>query len=271
MSAKCKYFITLSIVIFILHGVYNANLYAEDTNGVIVFKTDSLKNSLNNEFPARDQDYPHCYMDFTPRSKLLKGATPYKIDSLLASPNLYAKLTASAILAKGEILDTLESVEILLSALDNEIKHPFSSEYSHGFVVPNTQIVRGDYTIALINLLGKEKQELLKSYIDKSSGELKNWLILGLGYLGDPEAKANVRLIYLSSSDTYIKLYAMNVISRHPDTLDIPAIEAGLNDSYLQENNHDIPYPIQSTAICAARKLGFAVEKQGDKNVLIKK
>jgi len=214
------------------------------------------------------RDYPYCLMEVIFGNILDDDVTPTQIDSMFLEPNLYSRAKASAILARGQVVDISKAIEILILELEKEIENPLSWEYTHGFTVPITEILRYEYCVALINLISKEQRGLLYPYIDSASGEVQKRLIISLGYFGDEDVRSQVRDIYLESDNGFLRYRAMAVISRNTDALDLPIIKLALNDDFECENTIDREI-IQESALTAFRKLGLTVKKQGDKYIII--
>lgn len=266
--SKIRLLITIAVLALLL--LITSNTRAEDENAnaynVIMADLDSLYGTC----PLPDQDYPICFMEFFEGPELLDGVTYQSLDSLFLEPDLFAKAKAAAVLSKGIIADTVESIERLIFELNKEIDNPFSLEYRHLSTIPESECIKGEYGIALINLVGKANQNLILPYIQSSTGESRDRLIIALGYLGDDDIRNQVREIYLNSTNGYIRLSAMDVIARHPDSLDIPIIATALNDKFVTNEINENPYPIRRKAENAAANLGLAIEMQGDNYIIVK-
>ena len=140
-------------VIFILPNMLLAEEKPIDYINGIIAKADSI----NKADPLPEQDYPYCIMETILRSDLMKGVTPGGVDSLLAEPDFFARAKAAAILSKGVAFDTLTSIEMLISAMDEVINNPLPQTEQINSYLDNCLDVRSA-TTAVDNTLYRARK-----------------------------------------------------------------------------------------------------------------
>jgi len=190
---------------------------------------------------------------------------PYSIqmiDTMIYSTHFYPRALAAYVLGRGEIADTLRCLELMVSALQNEINNPIDNGPLWGFGRPFTDVIKDQYVGNILCLLKNGNVNLLKSYIENSQGQLRDLLIIIYGYSGGLDMRDKIRDLFNENQDCYLRLLALRVMNEYPDSSDIPNLEKAINDFYRSEFDG---CPDNRAFLGVAKgtlsKLGFSIEE----------
>lgn len=191
--------------------------------------------------------------------------TPYTlqmVDTMIYSLDFSPRALASYVLSKGEIADTLRCLELMVSALQNEINNPIDNGPTWLCERPFTDVIKNHYVGNILYLLGDRNLDLLDAIIKSSQGELREMLILIYGHGGAKSVRDEIRNIYLNSNNSYMRLLAVRVMNEYPDTLDIPILKKALGDIYYSADKAWVDSTsFLGTAQGALTKLRFTIEE----------
>jgi len=188
-----------------------------------------------------------------------------QIDTMLSSSDFLSKVRGVAILGMGNVVDTTSALKMLINVLQEEIKNPSSDAFSYKWLKPETEVIKNECSLAIFNLFLKGPKNKLYEYLDSTTGELHSRIVLILGWLGNMDVRGEVRNIYLSNADPYMRYNAIDVMNRVPDTLDIPILKQALEDDFYVEDRFGNKYwLIKGTAAGALINMGFTIERHGE-------
>jgi len=216
---------------------------------------------------------------FGESAKPLEIAEMSQIEKLTKSPAWNDRYRAAFLIGSSSIADTAWALETLLKGIQIELRNPSSLKMSPGSYATNSEKVLQKYVEVLVHL-GPSIRISLRHSIDTLSGDFKNWIIIVLGFLKDESVHEELKAIFSSSSNLFIRLMSIEALGTYADTTDIPIILEAYSDTskVTMTMDHDVPggdfkediRPLVGAALFALGKMGYTIQSEGD-HIILKK
>lgn len=193
---------------------------------------------------------------------------------LLSSANWMERSAGAMRLSELADIDLNQKVEILVNSLRNEIDAPLSMDMAEGSYMTINEYLKNQYCLTIKGLGTSAKETIIKS-LNSTSGELKSRLMIILGLLGEKVYKNDIRKIYYSSEDGYLRLFALRALISFGDLEDVPLFKDALNDEFQAYNNSDVVgrnkniYIIRMDAAGILGMLGYKLKAMGDGYIIL--
>jgi hypothetical protein len=178
-------------------------------------------------------------------------------------------------LQESNEIDSITAVNLLISALESEIINPLSNEHATKTYFSITEFLRNRYCLGLISY-GKKAEEIIIPLIDSTSDELRSRLLIVMGHLKSEKYLDDVKSIFRTSSDGYLRLFALRALIMNERTEDIPLFKQALNDDFKCISGFDpetgeprFIYIIRMDAAGALGMRGFEMKREGDSYLIV--
>lgn len=197
------------------------------------------------------------------------------VNSLLESNEWRDRAAAVGRLQESNEIDSTTAVNLLISALESEIKNPLSTEHATGTYVSITEFLRNRYCLGLISY-GKKAEEIIIPLLNSISGELHSRLLIVLGHLKNEKYLDDVRGIFRNSPDGYLRLFALRALIKNAKDEDIPLFKQALKDDFqcrtgrnYETGEIEYKYIIRMDAAGALGIRGFKLKPDGDSYIIV--
>jgi HEAT repeat protein len=197
------------------------------------------------------------------------------VNSLLESNEWPDRAAAVGRLQESDEIDSTTAVNLLITALESEIKNPLSNEHATGTYVSITEFLRNRYCLGLISY-GKKAEEIIIPLLNSTSGELHSRLLIVLGHLRNEKYLDDVRRIFRNSPDGYLRLFALRALIKNDKKEDIKLFKDALKDDFKVVSGRDYKtgerrydYIIRMDAAGALSMRGFKLKPDGDSYIIV--
>lgn len=192
----------------------------------------------------------------------------------LQNENAMQRAKAAHEIMRSKEISMNTKAKLLLRALKNEHLTPQADTTNTmtGYLT-TTEYLKTQYVLALKGL-GKDVVPILKENYGKENGEMKEELVVLLGYLGDAEVYNEIVDVVRKTQNPYTKAKAIRALSGlgvGSNDLIILYIDALKDDFYVRVRSDkrrppdldfmNIYYPVREEAFSALRILGVQVER----------
>jgi len=157
-----------------------------------------------------------------------------------------------------------ERAALLVAAMRREIQQPDPSPpIAEGAYLPAHDFLMLWQTRTLGDL-AREDPNLVSSLSEDASGELRERVILAMGYAGDRSYIQEIRRLLAESTNWQVRSSAAFVLGEMKAVEAAPELKQALQDDHLisfEENSQDLSfYPVRQQAQGALKKLGYSIK-----------
>ena len=201
------------------------------------------------------------------------------IENLSISPAWNDRYRAAFLIQSSTCLDIAWAIETIVNGIQIEVANPSSSKMRPGSYATNSERVLQKYVEALVHF-GPPITASLHARKDTLSGDLKNWIIISLGFLKDESVHEELKAIFSTNPSLFTRLMSIRALRTYADTTDIPIFLEAYSDTnkVTMTMDHDVPggdfkediYPLVGAALYALKNLGYTIELDGE-NINLKK
>jgi hypothetical protein len=201
-----------------------------------------------------------------------------QIKRILETGHWGEKRQAARDLGKMEGVGVQEKVDILIKALDDEIKNPTSNNYVRGTGYATvTESLKTHYMLGLEDI-GAPVIPFLKEKLKISHGELKKRIQITLGHLGDQDVYSDMVDLLSYDNDGYIRSSAARALGDIGNKDAIPVLLKAIHDPFVVPSGSDvffpgmdtsIIYPVRDNAASSLRQFGIKVHSFGHEHYVI--
>ncbi len=208
------------------------------------------------------------FLLLSPESLQSQVLTYEEVLDLLGSEDWEEREIGVYRLIELQAIDSAQKVEILINSLRNEIESPSSTEMAVGTYMTINEYLKNQYCLA-IKKFGAVAKDAITRRLDSALGELKSRLTILLGFLGEETYHDDIRHIYYTSEDGYLRLFAIRALMSFKDTSDVSVFKDALEDDFQTTNYSDIVgrdkgiYIIRMDAAGALGMMGFELKPDG--------
>jgi len=191
-----------------------------------------------------------------------------KLDEMSKSSGWQERFYAAKFSLSIPDFDTIAISKLFVESINREILHPSSLEFSLNSYATNSERVLRQYVFNLVEL-GPSITSLLYSYLDSLSGDVRNWIIIVLGFDKQQSVHEELRLLLLNNPNPNLRSMAARALSQYADSSDIEVFKKALSDPHKityqsdhiteTQGNTRTVYPVHSEAAAALREMGYVI------------
>ncbi|MCP4634461.1 MAG: hypothetical protein GY855_16150 [candidate division Zixibacteria bacterium] len=197
----------------------------------------------------------------------------------ITSPNWWERIRAARSMADKEGIDKNKVATLIIDQLEKEINSPTSVKRGPGPAYKDiSDRMKRQYFLGLADF-GQDIKNHLSDEMNLSSGELKKYLILTLGFLKDENVHDDIRELLANHPDVYIRATAAIALRYYWDVNDILLFKEALNDTAWIRNPSDVIfegkpefiYPVRREVKVTLRNMGYKVTSDSNSDYTAKK
>ena len=211
----------------------------------------------------------------------IKDMSMKEFSDLAISSAYEDRFVASDNIFRAPNFDTSEAFVIIIKGMAAEVDSPLSPTlpFIRGGITPGWDNIMNNYLNDLVRL-GPSILPCLDLVSDTSSGNLRNWLLIVRGLLGDGTIADELRILAFQNADANIREDAIRALSKFASINDFEIYRNALQDTYkviihtdidFGNGFHEVYYPVRGEAINALQELGFSVKDSSGQYLIRKK
>lgn len=189
------------------------------------------------------------------------------MENMLKGDSFVYKLSAARLLGARTDIPVKERARLLIDAIGAEVETPSEDAVVKDSYLNGGQVLR----LTLVRSLGElDKRGLdnVRAAVEEAEGITREHMLVALTYMGDKDARGEVRGLVTDSSDPVVRMDAARALGIVKDKAAVPMLTEALQDEFLVHARDSLgefsAYPVREQAAAALGLLGVTVTRGAD-------